>query len=188
MVPAILPKVQYMDHYVRGQAWISPAGYVAADARKANNPDLHNCKSPLSGTGTGMLIFIVDHSPDERADFAQHPSRYLEYRHQIENYVNGAQLIHWVGSEMNKTFSAATKESMARRLAKKPEIFEALRPRYPVACRRVSPGPQYLECLVEDKLNFIPKGISRITEKGVVDDDGTEREVDAIICATGFDT
>lgn len=44
LVPAILPKVKYMDHYVRGQAWISPAGYVAADARKANNPDLHNCK------------------------------------------------------------------------------------------------------------------------------------------------
>lgn len=44
LVPAILPKVKYMDHYVRGQAWISPAGYVAADARKANNPDLHNCE------------------------------------------------------------------------------------------------------------------------------------------------
>ena len=45
LVPAILPQVQYMDHYVRGQAWISPAGYVAADPRKANNPDIHNCKS-----------------------------------------------------------------------------------------------------------------------------------------------
>jgi cation diffusion facilitator CzcD-associated flavoprotein CzcO len=44
LVPAILPKVKYMDHYVRGQAWISPAGYVAADARKAADPDLHNCK------------------------------------------------------------------------------------------------------------------------------------------------
>lgn len=89
---------------------------------------------------------------------------------------------------MNRTFSAATEESMARRLAKKPEIFKALRPDYPVACRRVSPGPRYLECLVEDKLNFIPKGVSRVTSNGVVDADGTLREVDAIICATGFDT
>ncbi len=49
LVPAILPKVKHMDHYVRGQAWISPAGYVAADTRKANNPDLHNCAlSPVA--------------------------------------------------------------------------------------------------------------------------------------------
>ena len=77
---------------------------------------------------------------------------------------------------------------MARRLAKKPEIFKALRSTYPVACRRVSPGPKYLESLVEDKLNFIPKGVKRVTETGLEDDDGTLREVDAIICATGFDT
>jgi cation diffusion facilitator CzcD-associated flavoprotein CzcO len=135
-----------------------------------------------------MLILSVDHSPEERKRFSENPQEYLQYRHQVEDFVNSAQLIHWVGSDMNKTFAAATEESMARRLASKPEIFEALRPKYPVACRRVSPGPKYLECLVEDKLNFIPKGIRRVTAKGLVDDDGTEREVDAIVCATGFDT
>lgn len=106
----------------------------------------------------------------------------------MENYVNGAQMTHWVGSDINKSFSKATEESMARRLAKKPEIFEHLRPTYPVACRRVSPGPRYLECLVEDKLNFIPKGVKYVTETGIQDDDGVHREVDAIVCATGFDT
>ena len=45
LVPAILPKVKRMDHYVRGQAWISPAGYVDADPRKAGT-DIHNCKPP----------------------------------------------------------------------------------------------------------------------------------------------
>lgn len=89
---------------------------------------------------------------------------------------------------MSRTFSAATVESMARRLARKPEIFQHLRPTYPVACRRVSPGPRYLECLVEDNLNFIPKSVKKVTETGIVDDDGTFREVEAIICATGFDT
>ncbi|KAK4938262.1 hypothetical protein LTR10_021241 [Elasticomyces elasticus] len=172
LVPAILPKVRYMDHYVRGQAWISPAGYVAADSRKANNPDLHN----------------FDHPLEERQRFAKEPGEYLRYRHQVENFVNQAQLIHWVGSDMNRTFSAATEESMARRLAHKPEIFKALRPTYPVACRRVSPGPKYLESLVEDKLNFIPSGVKRATETGLEDEAGTLREVDAIICATGFDT
>lgn len=97
-------------------------------------------------------------------------------------------MVHWVGSDMNKAFSKATEESMARRLAKKPEIFQHLKPNYPVACRRVSPGPRYLECLVEDKLTFIPKGVRYVTETGIEDDSGMVREVDAIICATGFDT
>lgn len=130
----------------------------------------------------------VDHPPEERERFTQDPASYLQYRHRVENFVNQAQLIHWVGSDMNKAFALATEESMARRLARKPEIFKHLRPSYPVACRRVSPGPKYLECLVEDKLHFIPKGVKRVTETGIEDDDGTLREVDVIICATGFDT
>ena len=89
---------------------------------------------------------------------------------------------------MNRAFARATEESMRRRLAGKPEIFRHLRPEYPVACRRVSPGPRYLEALVEDKLVFVPRGVRRVTEMGVEDDEGTLREVDAIICATGFDT
>ncbi|KAF2492799.1 hypothetical protein BU16DRAFT_564111 [Lophium mytilinum] len=47
---------------------------------------------------------------------------------------------------------------------------------------------RYLESLVEDNLKFLPRGIKRVTEKGIEDDTGTFREVDAIICATGFDT
>lgn len=89
---------------------------------------------------------------------------------------------------MNKSFSKATEDSIMRRLAKKPKIFEALKADYPVLCRRVSPGPKYLEALTEDNLNFIPKGVKRVDEMGITDDDGVHREVDAIICATGFDT
>ncbi len=139
-------------------------------------------------TRRANLTGKVEHPPEEKERFAKNPEEYLRYRHQVEDYVNQAQLIHWVGSDMNKTFSAATEESMARRLARKPEIFQHLRPTYPVACRRVSPGPRYLESLVEDNLHFIPKGVKQVTETGIIDDDGTLREVDAIICATGFDT
>lgn len=55
LVPAILPNVKYMDHYVRGQAWISPAGYVAADPRKAQS-DVHNCKTPSFQGSITILI------------------------------------------------------------------------------------------------------------------------------------
>lgn len=135
-----------------------------------------------------LILDLVPHSLEEQELFANDPRAQLSYRHQVENFVNKFQLVHWVGSEMNKTFSKATEDSMIRRLSKKPEIFEALKPTYPVLCRRVSPGPKYLESLTEDNLNFIPKGVKQVDETGLIDDDGVHREVDAIICATGFDT
>lgn len=134
------------------------------------------------------MYFTVEHPPEEREMFKKFPEKYIEYRHQVENYVNQAQLIHWVGSDMNKRFAKATEESMSRRLASRPEIFQHLKPNYPVACKRVSPGPRYLECLVRENLDFIPKSVKKVTETGIIDDDGNLREVDAIICATGFDT
>lgn len=45
---------------------------------------------------------------------------------------------------------------------------------------------QYLEALVRENVNFIPQTIKEVTETGVVTNDGILREVDAIICATGF--
>lgn len=46
--------------------------------------------------------------------------------------------------------------------------------------------PQYLEALVEDNVDFIPTQIQEVVEDGIITQDGKKREVDAIICATGF--
>jgi hypothetical protein len=45
---------------------------------------------------------------------------------------------------------------------------------------------QYLEALVRENVTFIPQGIKEITGNGIIAMDGSFREVDAIICATGF--
>lgn len=76
---------------------------------------------------------------------------------------------------------------MKERLAAKPEIYESMKPDYPVVCRRISPGPRYLEALVQDNVQFIPKGVKSVTETGIIDDDDVQRDIDVIICATGFD-
>lgn len=102
--------------------------------------------------------------------------------------MNRAQLVHWKGSVLNAEFSKATEESMIRRLSPKPEIWKHIKPDYPPLCRRISPGPRYLEALVDDKLNFIPKGVQKVVANGIIDSDGIFRETDAIVCATGFDT
>lgn len=78
--------------------------------------------------------------------------------------------------------------TVEKKLAKKPHIAKALIPSFAVGCRRLTPGPGYLEALCEDHVDFIPTAIERITATGIQCKDGTCREYDTIVCATGFDT
>lgn len=102
--------------------------------------------------------------------------------------VNAAALITLQGSPLQQNFQKINREAMAKKLAKKPEIMEALEPKWPPGCRRLTPGPGYLEALVEDNVHFISTKIKRITPDGIETVDGKVRDVDLIICATGFDT
>jgi hypothetical protein len=77
---------------------------------------------------------------------------------------------------------------MRRRLDPKPHIRDTLLPDYPIGCRRITPGPGYLDSLTKDNVLFITDDLDSFTEKGLRTKNGDEYEVDAIICATGFDT
>lgn len=78
---------------------------------------------------------------------------------------------------------------MTNKLKSKPEILEAMLPRdFSVGCRRPTPDNGYFRALTGEKTTVLPGSIKAITETGVIDTDGTEHEVDVIICATGFDT
>lgn len=52
----------------------------------------------------------------------------------------------------------------------------------------MTPGPGYLEALVEDNVDFIPTIISHVSKHGITTVDGKERKYDVIVCATGYDT
>lgn len=75
---------------------------------------------------------------------------------------------------------------MRERLAKKPEILKSLLPSFSVGCRRLTPGPGYLEALVEDDVDFIDTPIVKAYESGLELADGRRLEFDVLICATGF--
>lgn len=76
-------------------------------------------------------------------------------------------------------------ETMEQRLKKKPELLDDLVPDFSPNCRRLTPGPGYLEALQEDNVDFIRQGIKRFTETGIETVDGKQRDVDAVFCATG---
>lgn len=77
---------------------------------------------------------------------------------------------------------------MEKKLASRPHIAKAFIPNFAVGCRRLTPGPGYLEALCEDHVDFISAQIDRITETGIRCADGSHKEYDTIVCATGFDT
>ncbi|KAK7420810.1 hypothetical protein QQX98_002614 [Neonectria punicea] len=150
---------------MRGKTWISPVGYAAEIGGGVNR----------------------DYTIEERKSFADDPQKYLEYRHQIEGVMNKSQLSTFLGSDVQKEFWVEADAFMKRKLDRKPEIYQSLIPGFPPGCRRLTPGPGYLEALVEDNVSFIGAGLRKVTENGIIDTNGDFHKVDAIICATGFD-
>ena len=55
-------------------------------------------------------------------------------------------------------------------------------------CRRPTPAPGYLEALTAPNATIFTDPIGTVTATGFTDHSGTHHEVDALICATGFDT
>lgn len=79
-------------------------------------------------------------------------------------------------------------ELMKNRLAKKPEIFDHLLPEYGVGCRRLTPGPGFLEALASDNVKVLRNPIAKAHSTGLELQDGTKLDFDVLVCATGFRT
>ncbi|WP_433327376.1 flavin-containing monooxygenase [Spirillospora sp. CA-294931] len=67
-----------------------------------------------------------------------------------------------------------------------PETRRKLTPDYGLGCKRPSVSNTYLKTFNRPGVSLITEPIERITATGVRTADGTEREVDAIVLATGF--
>lgn len=172
IVPALQRKAGKVVNFVRGKTWLSPpfAGGKIADLL-SRDPDSDN------------YVF----TEKEKEEFRD-PEYYKRFRHDLEADLNSVHQSTLKDSAMQKGAREAFKASMLKRLAKKPWIADHLIPSFGVACRRLTPGPGYLEALCEDNVDFVPTPIKRITESGIETADGQLHEVDIIICATGYDT
>ncbi|KAF5849814.1 hypothetical protein GGP41_005220 [Bipolaris sorokiniana] len=92
------------------------------------------------------------------------------------------------GSKENAGIKEQFTEVMKKRSAKKPELLNGLIPDFSPHCRRLTPGPGYLESLTEDNVELVKTAIKRFTPTGIETVDGKHFEFDAIFCATGANT
>ncbi|PSR70625.1 hypothetical protein PHLCEN_2v13485 [Hermanssonia centrifuga] len=172
IVPALQPKVAKLYNYVRGKTWLAvPFG----SDRMAG----------LLGRNTEEQNYAF--SEEEKQSF-QDPAYYKQFRHALEEDLNSSHQAILRGTPMQMGAREVFKANMLKRLAKKPWIADHLVPDFGVACRRLTPGPGYLEALCEDNVDFIPTHIKRVTEAGIETVDGKHQDLDVIICATGYDT
>jgi cation diffusion facilitator CzcD-associated flavoprotein CzcO len=73
-----------------------------------------------------------------------------------------------------------------RRGVADPKIRAAATPDYVLGCKRVLISNDYFPTLARDNVELVARPIARITPHGIVAADGIERQVDAIVFATGF--
>ncbi|GAA5875960.1 hypothetical protein JCM8547_000664 [Rhodosporidiobolus lusitaniae] len=170
IVPALQPHAKHLDNYVRGSAWIAEP-FASSELIK---------RSPNASNYT--------FTEEEKKLFATDPKAYLEFRKTMEKEINGVHGVTILNSALQVGAVQAFRELMEKKLKTRPEIAKSLIPNFAVGCRRLTPGPGYLEALVQDNVGFVSDGIEKITETGILSKDGTHREYDTIVCATGFDT
>lgn len=167
----IVPKLQAkegakLNCFIRNRTWISP---------------------PLAQhTQEKWGLEDFDFKPEQIQKFKGDHVGWREFRMDVEADANNIHAVTIKGTEMQKGAQIAFDQGMKDRLKKKPEYYEWLKPGFSPGCRRLTPGPGFLEALVEDNVGYIKDRIKRIEPNGVVTEDGTLHEIDVLCCATGF--
>jgi cation diffusion facilitator CzcD-associated flavoprotein CzcO len=162
-----------MDCYVRSQTWISPAPGI--NEPTANDPEMDKDYNFAEST----LELFKD------------PEVLRDYRAAIMN--RRAENFNRViaDCDLQQQAQELFRKSMTDRLGnseKGKRAAELLVPSFPVGCRRQTPGPGFLEAIIQDNIELRWDDISKITERGILTRSGVELEYDIIVCATGFDT
>lgn len=157
-------KVARLDHYARSKTWIA-----------------------TSWAGDDRTLEAQPIPENEQQEF-QDEAAYLVFRKQLEDKYWRRFDSFFRGTTENSELKANFTNIMKRRLSGKPELVEQLVPDFSPNCRRLTPGPGYLEAIVQDNVDYIQTKIKRFTETGIETEDGTHRPVDAVICATGSRT
>jgi hypothetical protein len=162
-----------VHNFIRGGTWIShPFGSTFTE----NILD----KSSEPGNYT--------YTDEEKARFAKEPEYYHQFRKEMESFINKDYPCLIPGTVEQQAATQKIKDHMRGKLLQKPGLYEILEPSFIPGCRRLTPGPGYLEALVEDNVQIVQNPIARVVENTVITQDGQHVEVDAIVCATGFDS
>ena len=161
VVPNLQPIARNVTHFVRNPTWIATSW--AGDER----------------------TFEPQPYPVEQLKSFEDPETYLKFRKDLEDRYWRRFRAMMRNSEENQDIRELFVTVMKNRVAKKPELLDDFIPDFAPHCRRLTPGPGYLESLTEDNVELVKSSIERFTSTGIRTIDGKEFQFDAIFCATG---
>ncbi|KAJ5056324.1 hypothetical protein PSV09DRAFT_2370520 [Bipolaris maydis] len=125
--------------------------------------------------------------PQEQQDrFERHQEEYHAFRKRIEQDGNGVHSITHKSSGAQNHLRRPCQLTMTDALAGRPDIAEAVIPRFAVGCRRLTPGIGFLEALNMPNVEFVGTHIAKVVPSGIVLEDQRNIQLDVLVCATGF--
>jgi cation diffusion facilitator CzcD-associated flavoprotein CzcO len=158
IVPTIAPRVERLDVYQRTPIWVAPKF------------------DPKIPPAVKRLFASVP--------LAQRGARAVASA--ITEFILIFMVVHYRRAPFVPRVAEAYCKSHLRRQVRDPELRRRLTPRYGLGCKRPSVSNHYLRAFNRPNVELVTDRIERITPTGVRTADGREREVDAIVLATGF--
>jgi cation diffusion facilitator CzcD-associated flavoprotein CzcO len=128
-------------------------------------------------------------SDEERASFTRPWRRRRErwrLRWLVEKNLWSGHLVR-PGTKLNTARQELCRRYLARQFADRPDLCAALTPGYPYPGKRPVLASTFYPALKQPNVELVPRAVSSVTPTGIVDIDGTERAVDVIVMATGFE-
>ena len=89
------------------------------------------------------------------------------------------------GSEKTKEFTALALGLLEKTVADE-ELRRKLTPDYPMGCKRLVFSSDFLPALTRPNVEVVTSPARALKARSLVTTDGTEREVDIVVCATGY--
>ncbi len=108
--------------------------------------------------------------------------RWLHYWLQERNRLGFDQ-----GSTMARLFAGLARHHLRKHVSD-PQLIDKLQPNYPIGCKRILLSNDYYRALVRPNVELVTAPIARVEPDALVTTDGGRRTLDAIVCATGFET
>ncbi len=198
-----LPEIAGLDSF---------AGEIFHSARWNHDYDLSGKRVAVIGTGASSIQIVPEVAKQvEHLDVYQRTAPWVMPRRDRDytaleklafRYLPFVQRayrtgIYWgrecfvPGFTVNPRLAAPAKKLALQNIAKgipDPVLREAVTPDFEIGCKRILISNDYYPALAADHVDLVTDGIAEITPTGIVTSDGTVREVDTIVVATGFFT
>jgi len=158
LIPEIAPQVKSLVVYQRTAIWNLPKldGPISEGVKKAFR------YIPLFQRLSRFITVTI-------VDFA--------FMKIFMRYQGSERLRKWIERKCREYICAQVKD---------PATQEKLTPKFDYGCKRPGFSNKYYATFNRENVELVTTPIARITEKGIVTTDGQEREIDTLICATGY--